>query len=115
MAQSSMKAWLSQSLAATVDWDFETSSNPSEYDVIVAFGAQFRSEAYLVNTQDGFLGIDQCDSSKNISLYGSCDYPAFLQPLQDARSNGTTVIAVTFFVLFLPAQFPDFFPLLFLR
>lgn len=94
MAQDAMRNELAAALGAVVTWDYDSgaSKNPADYDVIIAFGAQFRSEAYLVDNQDGFYNIDQCDSGTNSSLYGHCDYPSFLDVLQ---SSSTTLISVT--------------------
>lgn len=94
-AQNLMASMIESYTGASVDWDFMVPGyTPSSYDVIVAFGAQFRSEAYLVNNQDGFYDLDQCDSSQNISLYGNCHFTGFLQNFQSARAKGTKVLSV---------------------
>jgi len=98
-----------------VDWDHSATAPWESYDVVLAFGGQFRSEAYLVKQKDGFYHIDQC-SSENITgvvaragggggasegggavqLYGDCDFAGeFLPSFQHARKQGTKVLAVT--------------------
>jgi len=101
--QTTLKAALP--LGSIVDWDFDVESDGvidySLYDLILSFGAQFRSEAYLVGDTDGYLQIDRCDSQQDHfipMLYGTCDYPAEIEKFQLARnqiSNPTKVISIT--------------------
>jgi len=94
---------------SVVHWDFETDrvKELEDYDYIIAFGAQYRTEEYLSpNGTDGFYNIGRCQSNVNISYlyhtgeidspYGNCDYAGeFLQKFQQARKSGTKLISVT--------------------
>jgi len=108
VAQRLMAGTLSRALHATVEWDYETRKSVSSFDLVIAFGAQFRSEAYLVDSQDGFFHIDQCDSMLNATTYGQCDYAGeFLERFQLARKYGTRVLSVTTTG---GVHFPDYLP-----
>eukprot|EP01064_Diplonema_japonicum_P038504 TRINITY_DN9361_c0_g1_i1.p1 TRINITY_DN9361_c0_g1~~TRINITY_DN9361_c0_g1_i1.p1 ORF type:complete len:783 (+),score=145.57 TRINITY_DN9361_c0_g1_i1:41-2350(+) len=78
-------------------WDYEL---PTEVpDVVIIFGAQYRSEGYLVNKKDGFYNIDRCDSNQarnNVtgSTYGNCDYLETVQKLH-AKYPKAILISMT--------------------
>lgn len=96
VAQTLMASTLANATGMSVVWDNQIPGyNPADYEYIVVFGAQFRSEAYLVNQRDGYLDIDQCNSGKNESTYGKCNFNGLLQNFQHARSSGSKVLAVT--------------------
>lgn len=85
-----MAKTLSRALNVTVVWGEDATG----FDVVLAFGGQLRSEAYLVDGKDGYFQIDQCDYTRDGGLYGDCNFPAFISNLQTARQNGTKVVAV---------------------
>jgi beta-glucosidase len=96
MAQELMASTLANATGHPVVWDYQVPGyDPSKYSLIIVFGGQFRSEAYLVDQKDGFYDIDQCNSGKNESTYGKCNFNGLLQNFQKARQSGSKVLAVT--------------------
>eukprot|EP01059_Diplonema_ambulator_P005184 TRINITY_DN14939_c0_g1_i2.p1 TRINITY_DN14939_c0_g1~~TRINITY_DN14939_c0_g1_i2.p1 ORF type:complete len:779 (+),score=249.82 TRINITY_DN14939_c0_g1_i2:32-2338(+) len=97
VAQQLMKASLSTG-GSTAYWDYEIPASVTP-DVVIIFGAQYRSEGYLVNNADGYLNVDRCDSSHarnnvNGATYGDCNYPQTIQQLR-AKYPKATIVSYT--------------------
>jgi len=80
-------------------WDYEDLPAGTKVDVVLSFGAQYRSEAYLVDQKDGYLDIDRCDSaqahSNKFMKYGECNYPETVQTLRNKYPSALLVSYVT--------------------
>eukprot|EP00659_Diplonema_papillatum_P013180 gene13180-20354_t len=99
-AQNYMKEALAEGFGegTNVAWDYDAAGLTA--DVVLVFGAQFRSEAYLVGNADGRYNIDRCDSAlaRQNSVgdtYGNCTYTAFVLEWRKRQPNAKIVSVTT--------------------